>query len=194
MALSIQRQDQYSRGALLLRTFFGWLYISIPHLFLLFFVGIWGLVLSFISWWAVLFTGRYPRSFFDFQVSLLSWNARFAASVGNLTDEYPSFGTSGTSGSVKVDLPYPETLSRGVLILRTLFGWLYFYIPHGFCLFFRLIGAGIVQFLAWWVVLFTGAFPENFHSFLTGTQRWLVRFAAYAGFLSDSYPPFSGKE
>jgi hypothetical protein len=194
MAVTIQRQDQYSRGALLLRTFFGWLYISIPHLFLLFFVSIWGAVLSFIAWWAVLFTGRYPQGFFDFQVGLLSWNTRVAASLGNLTDEYPTFGTRGTSASVKVDLAYPETLSRGILILRTLLGWLYFFIPHGVCLFFRLIAAGVVQFLAWWVVVFTGSFPEGFHSFLTGTHRWLVRFGAYAGFLTDAYPPFSGKQ
>ncbi len=193
MALTIQRQDQFSRGALLLRTFFGWLYISIPHLFLLLFVGIWGAILSFISWWAVLFTGKYPKSFFEFQVGLIAWNTRVAASVGNLTDEYPSFGVSGTSGAVRVEIDYPEKLSRGTLILRTLFGWLYFYIPHGFCLFFRLIWAGILSFLAWWAVLFTGSFPENFHSFLVGTHRWLIRFTAYAGFLTDTYPPFTGK-
>jgi len=194
MALTMTRQDQYSRGALLLRTFFGWLYISIPHFFLLFFVGIWAAILSLIAWWAVLFTGRYPKSFFEFQVGLLSWNARVGASLGNLTDEYPSFGAGGTSGSVKLDLTYPESLSRGVLILRTLFGWLYLLIPHGFCLFFRLIGHAVVQFLAWWVVLFTGSFPVGYHSFLTGTHRWVVRFSAYAGFLTDTYPPFSGKE
>jgi hypothetical protein len=193
MALTIQRQEQYSRGALLLRTFFGWLYISIPHLFLLLFVGIWGAVLSFISWWVVLFTGRYPKSLFEFQVGLISWSTRVAASVGNLTDEYPSFGISGTSAAVRVEIDYPEKLGRGTLILRTLLGWLYFTIPHGFCLFFRLIWSGVLSFLAWWAVLFTGNFPESFHSFLTGTHRWLVRFSAYAGFLTDTYPPFTGK-
>jgi len=193
MALSIQRQDSYSRGQLLLRTFFGWLYIALPHYFLIFFVSIWAAILGFLAWWAVLFTGKYPESWFSFQTGLIAWTNRVAASLGNLTDEYPSFGTSGTAQTVQVVLDRPASLSRGLLILRLLFGWLYLFIPHVVALFFRIIGAAVVAFLAWWAILFTGSFPVGFHSYLSGTQRWLFRVGAYASFLTDTYPPFSGK-
>lgn len=88
----------------------------------------------------------------------------------------------------------PETTSRGLLLLRTFFGWAYVGIPHGFCLFFRTIAAYFVLFIAWWVVLFTGVWPENMYSFVSGTYRWYMRFMAYMSFLTDEYPPFTGKE
>ena len=62
MKLEIKLQDRYSRGELLLRTIFGWLYILLPHTFVLFFVSIWGGILKFIAFFSVLFTGRYPQS------------------------------------------------------------------------------------------------------------------------------------
>ena len=64
----IQHQEQYSRGQLLLRSFFGWLYIAIPHAFILFFMQIAPGILQFLAWWIVLFTAQYPKSFFDFQM------------------------------------------------------------------------------------------------------------------------------
>ncbi|MFC2155921.1 hypothetical protein ACFLRB_05480 [Acidobacteriota bacterium] len=62
MKLTIKHQESYSRGELLLRTFFGWIYIVIPHDFALWLVGIWAGILSFLAWWVILFTGKYPQS------------------------------------------------------------------------------------------------------------------------------------
>jgi len=193
MTVSIKHQEHFSRGALILRTLFGWLYIAIPHGFVLFFVGIWAAILSFLAWWAVLFTGKYPKSFHAFQVGYFNWSTRVSASLYNLTDEYPSFGTGGTSASVSVEQPVPEVSSRGLLILRTLFGIIYVLIPHGFCLFFRLIWSGILAFLAWFAVLFAGSYPASWHAFNVGSSRWALRVCAYLYFLTDDYPPFSGK-
>ena len=50
MKFDITQQESYSRSELLLRTFFGWLYIMVPHTLVLFFVGIWSSILHFISW------------------------------------------------------------------------------------------------------------------------------------------------
>jgi uncharacterized RDD family membrane protein YckC len=85
-------------------------------------------------------------------------------------------------------------LSRGLLLLRAFFGFLYVGIPHGFCLTFRSWATGIIAFLAWWVVLFTGKYPETWHAFNVGTYRWMMRVQLYMGFFTDEYPPFSGKE
>jgi len=67
MKLTIKNQERYSRGELILRTLFGWIYIAIPHGFLLFFVGIWSSILSFVAFWIILFTARYPQSFLNFR-------------------------------------------------------------------------------------------------------------------------------
>ena len=194
MKLKIQHQDSYSRGQLLLRTFFGFLYILIPHAFCLFFVGIWASILAFLAFWVVLFTGRYPKSWFDFQVKFMNWQLRVNASISHLVDGYPAFGLSGISDNVKLEVEYPEKLSRGLVLLRLFFGFIYVLIPHGFCLYFRWLATYIVIFLAWWVVLFTGSYPENWHGFNVGSLRWALRINLYLGLFTDDYPPFSGKE
>jgi hypothetical protein len=192
-AFEIIHQQRYSRGELLLRTFLGQLYMVIPHLFLLFFMMIASAVLGFIAWWAVLFTGKYPRSFFDFQVNVLRWNTRLQARVLNLADGYPAFGMSAGDEKIILHIAYPENLSRVLLLVRLLFQFLYVIIPHGFMLFFRFIGSAFAIFIAWWAVLITGEYPKGIHAFVVGTLRWATRVNIYLSFLTDKYPPFSGK-
>ena len=194
MKLTIKHQESYSRGELLLRTFFGILYIAIPHFFIWFFVGIWASILMFVAWWVVLFTAVYPKGMFEFQVKCMNWLLRLQSSLMNLVDGYPAIGPNGKSDSVALEVEYPEKLSRGLLLLRTFFGALYVGIPHGFCLVFRGWATGIIAFLAWWAVLFTGKYPESWHAFNVGTLRWSTRVQLYMEFLTDQYPPFSGKE
>lgn len=193
LTFEIKHQDRYSRGELLLRTFFGWLYIVIPHMFLLFFMSLWGAILSFIAFWVVLFTGRYPQSFFEYQVKLIHWNTRLSARIFNLSDDYPPFGLDAKDEYVNVDVQYPERISRGLVLLRLFFGVIYVIIPHIFILFFRIIWTQILAFVAWWVVLFTGEFPKSWHEFIVGTLRWQTRVNLYMSYMTDVYPPFSGK-
>jgi hypothetical protein len=193
MKLEIKHQESYSRGELLLRTLFGWLYITLPHFFILMFVGIWGAILQFIAFWVVLFTGRYPQSMFEFQEGLLRWSLRVSARTMNLADGYPAFGISATDDYSTLEIEYPEKLSRGLLIVRFLFGWIYVGIPHGFMLFFRYIATMVLVFISWWAVLFTGSYPESFHKFNVGTLRWATRMNVYLKFMTDEYPPFTGE-
>lgn len=192
--LKIQHQESYSRGELLLRTFFGFFYIVIPHAFMMWFVSIWAMILMFLAWWVVLFTGKYPENWWTFQKNFLNWQNRVNATMMNLVDGYPAFWPSGTSDKVEVVAEYPQTMSRGTLLLRTFFGYIYVLIPHAFCLIFRMWATYFVVFVAWWVVLFTGKYPEDMHRFNVGTLRWGLRVGAYMSFLTDTYPPFSGKE
>jgi len=191
MTLNIKRAESLSRGELLLRTFFGIIYIYLPHGFILFFVALWGAILGFISWWIILFTGRYPQSYFEYQVGLLRWSMRLRARQFNLTDGYPAFGINSKDDAITLDVEYPESLSRGTLLLRTFFGWLYVGIPHGFCLLFLAMGAGIASFVGFWVVLFTGKQAEGIHNFTVGFLRWSTRVSLYMGNMTDTYPPFS---
>ena len=194
MKLSVKHQETYSRGQLLLRTFFGWLYIGIPHIFVLMFVSIWAGILSFVTFWIVLFTAKFPEGIFDFQIKYLNWYVRLMASLGNLVDGYPPIGLNKSMDGVSFEVARPERVSRGLTVLKVLFGAFYVGIPHGFCLGFRSIGTAVLQFLAWWAVLFTGKYPEKWHAFNVGTSRWGIRVNLYLGFFTDEYPKFSGLE
>jgi hypothetical protein len=193
MEFNIVRQDSYSRGELLLRTFFGWLYIAAPHVIVLMFISIWASIVHFIAWWSILFTGRYPESFFEFNVKLFSWNMRLNASLNNLADGYPAIGLGASHPNVSLRVPYPESLSRAKLLLRTFLGVFYVSIPHGICLYGRLIATGVLQMLSWWAILFTGSIPVSWFEFNVGTLRWMVRLNLYMANMTDVYPPFSGK-
>lgn len=193
MKLSITHQEKYSRGQLLLRTILGLFYIRIPHGFLLGIISIWSNILSFVTFWVVLFTAKFPESIFKFQVGMLSWNLRVEATLANLVDGYPAFFPSGTSDTVVLEVPRPERVSRGLVLLR-LFSVIYVWIPHGFCLVFRFIWTGLLGFLAWWAILFAGTYPARWHAFNVGTFRWLTRVLLYGGYFTDEYPKFSGKE
>ena len=68
-----------------------WL-LAIPHYVVLFFLIIVALVLVIFTWFAILFTGRYPRLFFDYVVGTMRWSARVEAyAVLLVTDRYPPF-------------------------------------------------------------------------------------------------------
>lgn len=68
-----------------------WL-LAIPHFILLFFLGIGALVAVIIAWFAIVFTGRYPRGLFDFVVGVMRWSNRVTGyAVVLVTDEYPPF-------------------------------------------------------------------------------------------------------
>lgn len=89
---------------------------------------------------------------------------------------------------------YPERLSRGLAVLKLLFGWLYAGIPHGIVLGFYGIAAGVVTFVAFWVILFTGKYPRGMFDFVVGYMRWNIRVDTYLYLMRDEYPPFTRKE
>ncbi len=194
MKLTITYQDQYSRGQLLLRSFLGPFYIGFPHLFLLAFCNIWSGIIAFIAFWVILFTGRYPQTFFEYQVNLLKWGIRLNARRLNLVDGYPAFFPSGSDELTGLDVTYPENLSRGKLLVKAFFGAFYCVFPHGFVLMFRALWGAVLSFVAWWAVLFTGKYPQSMHEYQVGTIRWSTRLSLYIMNMTDVYPRFSGKE
>src|ERR671930_1134815 len=67
-------------------------FLAIPHYIVLVFLGIAALVCIVIAWFAILFTGRYPRELFDFVVGVGRWGVRVEAYAFLLaTDRYPPF-------------------------------------------------------------------------------------------------------
>ena len=93
--LNIQYPEKLSR----LSTFFR-IILAIPHYVILYFINIATGVILFLSWWAILFIGRYPKAFFDFMTWQFRWNTRFNAYMYLMTDKYPPFsGDESTPGS-----------------------------------------------------------------------------------------------
>ncbi len=71
-----------------------WL-LAIPHYIVLFFLLIGAIVAVIVAWFAILFTGRYPRGLFDFLQGVGRWNNRVVTYAFVLvTDEYPPFRLS----------------------------------------------------------------------------------------------------
>jgi hypothetical protein len=179
----------------------------IPHYIVLAFLWLAFAVLSVVAFFAILFTGRYPRSIFDFNVGVLrwTWRAGFYAFAANGTDRYPPFALRETDYPATLSVEYPERLSRGLVLVKS---WL-LAIPHYIVVgFFAGGGAwlawkndtnsfrygggliGILVLVAVVVLLFTGRYPQTIFDFVMGMNRWIVRVAAYAGLMTDRYPPF----
>lgn len=193
MNFDIKHQESYSRGELLLRSFFGMFYIMIPHGIVLYFLALASMVIGIIAFWAILFTGKYPKGLFEFQVNFRRWQLRVNARLLNLSDGYPAFGFDAKDDNVIFEMPYPENLSRGTLLLRAFFGIFYVIIPHIIVLYLRILVVYIYILISWFSVLITGKYPKGMHEFVVGTLRWGLRLGLYLGNMTDKYPPFTGK-
>ncbi len=80
-------QTELMRGMPLVK----WL-LAIPHYIVLFFLWIAAYVVIVLSWFAIIFTGRYPKAFFEFVVGVMRWSWRVQAYAFILaTDKYPPF-------------------------------------------------------------------------------------------------------
>lgn len=192
LTFQIQHQQEYSRGELLLRSFFGWIYIALPHGLLLMFFAIAFWFMSIASFFMILFTGVTPKWYYEWAVGLQRWSLRVNSRMYNLADGYPSFWMDGTDDKTIFDLKFWQ-ISRSELLLRTFFGIIYAGIPHILALYIRLIATAVLSFLAFFAVLFTGKYPDDWHRFNVGTMRWASRLNLFLSMLYIDYPPFSGK-
>lgn len=193
MTYDIKHQESYSRGELLLRTFFGIFYILIPHGILLYILMIGLMFVKFVTFWMILFTGKFSQGMFDYNVKMTRYMLRVQARMMNMADGYPAFGLNGTDTQTTFDVKYQEEVSRGSMLLRVFFGMFYVGIPHGIILMFRMIGVMFCNFFGFWAILFTGAFPKGMFDFIVKTQRWQTRVQCYLGFMIHEYPKFTGE-
>jgi hypothetical protein len=186
------------------------MFLAIPHYIVLAFLWVAFLITTVIAGFAILFTGRYPRALFDFNVGVLHWNWRVGfyvyAALG--TDRYPPFTLARTDYPADFDVAYPERLSRGLVLVKWLLA-----IPH--LIIVSLIAAPILPY--WWTdidwtagfqptggysmlnllvvlagffLLITGQYPRSLFDLLLGINRWLYRVLSYVALMRDEYPPF----
>ncbi len=164
-----------------------WLLV-IPHAITLFFLGIAFTVLTIVAFFAILFTGRYPRGIFDFNVGVLRWSWRviYYSYSALATDKYPPFSLSTRDYPANLEVEYPEQLSRGLVLIK----WWLLAIPHYFVVaaFSGLIS--VLVFIAAVALLFTGRYPTDIFRLVLGFNRWRLRVTVYASLMRDEYPPF----
>jgi Domain of unknown function (DUF4389) len=201
-----------SRGLWLVK----WL-LAIPHYIVLLFLWFAFFVVTIIAGFAILFTGRYPKSLFTFNVGVLRWSWRvgFYAYSALGTDRYPPFTLDRTDYPADLDVDYPERLSHGLVLVK----WWLLAIPHLLIL-AVLTGAasswmswgawgsgsgqwwmngsrgagfsllGILVLVAAIILLFTGRYQRPLFNLIMGVNRWVYRVIAYTALMRDDYPPF----
>ena len=183
--------------------------LAIPHYFVLAFLWVAFLVTTIVAGFAILFTGRYPRSLFAFNVGVVrwSWRVSFYSYSGLGTDQYPPFSLAHTDYPADFDVEYPERLSHGLVLVKS---WL-LAIPHLIIVglltapwywvangaptdnYERTAGIsllGLLVLVAGLALLFTGRYPRPLFDLVMGINRWVYRVTAYVALMRDEYPPF----
>jgi len=182
--------------------------LVIPHFLVLIPLWIAFTVLSFVAFFAILFTGRYPRGIFEFNVGVLrwTWRVQFYAYGALGTDKYPPFTLHDVPDyPAHLEVAYPQHLSRGLVLVK----WWLLAIPHYIVVGIFVGGGawfasqaddrawrwggglvGLLVLVAAIVLLFTGRYPRAVFDLVLGMDRWALRVAAYAGLMVDQYPPF----
>jgi hypothetical protein len=187
-----------------------WL-LAIPHFIVLLFLFIAFFLLTIVAFFAILFTGRYPRGIFNFNLGVLRWGWRVAFySYGALgTDRYPPFTIAEVPDyPATLQVPYPEQLSRGLVLVK----WWLLAIPH-YLILSVIFGGGswyaskgwddggygawggpdlstLLVFFAAIALLFTTRYPRGIFDFVMGLNRWFARVIGYVTLMTDVYPPF----
>jgi len=192
-----------SRGLWLIK----WL-LALPHYVCLAFLWVAFALLTVLAFFAILFTGRYPKGMFEFNVGVLRWTWRVSFYAFNPagTDRYPPFTLADTDYPARLEITYPERLSRGLVLVK----WWFLAIPH-----YLIVGA-LTSGLVWWAgdsggdgaweaggglmallalialvgLLFGSRYPQGLFNLLMGLHRWVIRVVVYAALMRDDYPPF----
>ncbi len=165
-----------------------WCVLAVPHYPILILLYLAYPLSTVAAGVAILCTGRYPRSLFEFNVGVLRWswrvmNYRFPM---NSTDKYPPFTLASAPdypGDLEVD--YPDRLKNWAVLVKWLLA-----IPQVLLCWSMEAPLQVLCVIAALALLFTGSIPQGAFDLLMGMVRWRYRVAVYVSLMRDEYPPF----
>jgi hypothetical protein len=195
--------DQPSRALWLVK----WL-LLIPHYIILAFLWLAFLIVTVIAFFAILFTTRYPKGLFDFNVGVLrwSWRVSYYGYTALATDRYPPFTLADVPDyPARLEIDYPQQLNRWLPLVKWLLAF-----PQ-YLLVGALVGSGYVVasgmengsvyrysapgvigacvLIAAIALLFTTRYPTGLYDLVVGINRWSYRLVVYVALMTDQYPP-----
>jgi len=169
-----------------------WL-LAIPHYVILYGLRILAEVVGVVSWFVILFTGALPEGFANIQAMYMRYEIRTYSYVLFMREEYPPFAfamsptDTGEDRRVRVEFR-PQLADRN----RVSVGFrIILILPHLLALAVLGIASAVVTIVAFFVVLFTGHWPEGMRAFVLDVYRWYLRVQTYFLLLTDEYPPFT---
>lgn len=179
MTFDVDYPDTLSRWKVLIK----WILV-IPHLAIFALLAPVFFAVVVVAWISILFTGRFPRTLWNFELEYMRRSANQTSYAFTLQcDDYPPFGASAYPATL--DLAYAEHLNRWKVLVK----WLLM-IPNLLALGVVMIGALIAVVAAFGSILVTGRYPHRLFDYVTGAFRWGHRWGAYVYLMTDRYPPF----
>ena len=170
----------------------GQIFMAIPHLAISYVLNAVAGVCAFISWFAILFTGKMPAGLANMICMSLRYQNRTMAYAGCLHDQFPPFDfttTAAEPGGTPVQVNFQPTLegrNRLTCALRILWA-----IPAMIFTALIYVVAAVCSFIGFFAVLFTGKWPPAIRGWVLKGMSASLRLNAYAMLLTDVYPPFS---
>ncbi len=166
--------------------------LDIPHLVVANAFGNVANLLSVISWFSIVFTGRLPEGIARFQCMILRYEARAYSYLIFLREPYPQFEYDMTmidpgSDPLRVDVA-PQLENRNRLTVGLRIVWI---IPILVYTALIVVATILAVVVAGFAVLFTGRWPRGLREFAINSGRLTLRVGAYARLLTDTYPSFS---
>jgi hypothetical protein len=167
-------------------TVFFRLIMAIPLAFVGFFYVIGAYVATIIAWFAMLFTGNYPQGLYDFNAGVVRFLTRAGGYVNLLTDEYPPFGLDDDPRypvRTLIEPPLPE-YNRMKVLFR-----IFLLIPVVIINYLMSLITSVVGFIAWFVIVFTGSFPEGLYKPMRAASAYTTKALAYHLLITEEFPP-----
>ncbi|WP_419844849.1 DUF4389 domain-containing protein [Candidatus Poriferisocius sp.] len=169
----------------------GNLILSIPHIIVIYLLGIVGTVIDVLSWIVIVLTGKLPAGLAGVSCMLIRYQTRVGVFIVFMRSSYPPFDfdtssqDNGKDPEVTVNFE-PELEGRSRLSVFFRFILL---IPVVIVGMLWGILAELAAIVAFFAVLILGRWPKGLLNFIVGVNRFSVRTSAYWSLLTDKYPP-----
>jgi hypothetical protein len=170
-----------------LTTFFR-LILAIPHFIVVTLYFLAAEIVVILSWFALVFTGRYPQGMYDFVAGALRYQTRVYGYALLLADPYPPFsGDPATPYPVDLVIAPPKAqYSRLKVLFRLILG-----IPVLIIQYAMQIVAQVGAFLAWFAIVFLGRQPKGLQDMIVLGLSYQQRATVYFALLTEDWPPFT---